>query len=132
MLNRALTVASTGFTEVGIEFDNFTDNKSVLFIKTDGNKVQDFLNLTPFIIDENALKSNFSSKLFLYACQEKDTYYFQFLNNLLDKPMAVSEDHYANIKHQLERFKAEIFGRKYQPQKKRKAPGGTSRFSKKR
>ncbi|MCB0588189.1 MAG: CHAT domain-containing protein [Phaeodactylibacter sp.] len=132
MLNRALTVASTGFTEVGAVFNTFTDNKSVLFIKTDGSEIQGFLNLTPFIIDKNALNSNYSSRLYLYAYQEKNTYHFQFLNNLNDAPLVVEEDSYPNIKRQLERFKAEIFGREYQPGKKKLPFSTGSRFSKKR
>lgn len=131
-LNRALTVASTGTAEVGVEFNNFTDNKSVIFIKTLKNEVSDFLNLTPFIIDENALNSDYSSKLYLYAYEEEKSYHYQFLNNLLDKPMKVNANNYPNIKFQFDRFRAEIFGLTYKPVKQKPTSGGESRFSRKR
>ena len=131
-LNRALTVANTGIAEVGIEFENFTDNKSVIFIKTKEDKVDDFLNLTPFIIDENALNSDYSSKLFMYIFQTEENYYYQFLNNPKDPPLQVSPDNYRNVKEQFDRFKAEIFGKEYTPKVTKKRVVGGSRFSRKR
>lgn len=132
-LNRALTVASTGIAEVGIEFDNFTDNKSVLFLKTEDNQVKEYLNLTPFVIDENALNRDYASKLFLFAYQQDRTYSYQFLNNFGDDPLIIDHDTYEDIKHQFDRFKSEIFGQQYKPEPERKPrPVGTSRFSRKR
>ncbi|MCB0634641.1 MAG: CHAT domain-containing protein [Saprospiraceae bacterium] len=132
ILNRALTVASTGVAEIGVEFENYTDNKSVLFIKTDDNMVSDFLNLTPFIIDENALNNDYASKLFLFAFQDDHGYSYQFLNNSEDWPLLVNESTYGAVKSQFDRFKAEIFGRKYTPPDQLPQEGGQSRFSKKR
>lgn len=134
-LNRALTVASTGVAEVGVEFNNFTDNKAVLFIKSDKSDVSGYLNLTPFIIDENALNNDYSTKLFLFAYPQKGAYKYQFLNNLKDEPLIVNEENYKDIKMQFDRFRSEIFGQTYQeaakeaPVKKRL---GGSRFSRKR
>lgn len=131
-LNRALTVATTGVAEVGIEFKNFTDNKSVLFLKTKENEVIDYLNLTPFIIDENALNNDFSSKLYLFSFHGENKYYYHFLNNLLDEPLIVDENSYPEIKEQVDRFKAEIFGKTYvKPEKKTLKRRGKSRFSRK-
>lgn len=131
-LNRALTVASTGTAEVGIEFSNFTDNKSVVFIKTKDNSVSDYLNLTPFIIDENALNNDYSSKLYLYAFQAENGYSYQFLNNLRDEPLIVNAGNYASVKQQFDRFKAKIFGQEYALEKKEVSKPGGSRFSRKR
>lgn len=131
-LNRALTVASTGTAEVGIEFSNFTDNKCVVFIKTKDNAVSDFLNLTPFIIDENALNNDYSSKLYLYAFQSDNSYSYQFLNNLRDEPLIVDAGNYASVKQQFDRFKAKIFGQDYKLEKKEVSRPGGSRFSRKR
>ena len=132
LLNRALTVASTGIAEVGVEFSNFTDSKCVLFIKTEDNEVKDYLNLTPFIIDENALNSDYASKLYLYSYHNNGSYFYQFLNNMRDEPLVVSDRQFYTIKEQFERFKAEIFGREYIPATKRTPPAGGSRFSRKR
>ncbi|PHN00896.1 CHAT domain-containing protein [Flavilitoribacter nigricans] len=132
-LNRALTVASTGIAEIGVEFDSFTDNKSVLFLKTEDNQIKEFLNLTPFVIDENALNSDYASKLFLFAFQDERAYSYQFLNNLNDEPLIVNDSTYATIQSQFDRFKAEIFDRQYDPRPKSETikPRG-SRFSRKR
>lgn len=132
ILNRALTVASIGTAEVGVEFNNFTDSKCVLFLKTKDDEVKDFLNLTPFIIDENALTSDYSTKLFLYLYQDHENYYYQFLNNCKDPPIVVNEEHFSDIKQQFDRFKAEIFGKEYQPQAKPKVIVRKSRFSRKK
>lgn len=131
-LNRALTVANMGVDEVGIEFTNFTDSKSVLFLKSQADKVREFLNLTPFIIDENALNDNYSSKLFLFAYQEDGDYSYQFLNNLLDEPLVIDEENHALIKEQFDRFRADIFGQEYLPAAAIKKASTGSRFSRKR
>ncbi|MCB0629621.1 MAG: CHAT domain-containing protein [Lewinella sp.] len=130
-LNRALTVANIGVDEVGIEFTNFTDSKSVIFLKTKEDKVSEFLNLTPFIIDENALNNNYSSKLFLFAYQGETDYSYLFLNNLDDDPLVVDEENHLLIKEQFDRFRSDIFGLEYQPTPKTPKIGG-SRFSRKR
>lgn len=115
LLNRALTVASTGGpSEVGQIFENFTDSKCVLFLKTKGEQVLDYLNLSPFIIDENALKNDYNTKLYLYAYSEKDNYFFQFLNNAKEAPITVNRQQHPEIKDQLDRFKAQFLGLEYQ------------------
>lgn len=125
MLNRALTVASTGIAEIGVEFDNFTDNKCVLFLKTRDNEVLDYLNLTPFIIDENALNNDYSSKLYLFNHQEGDNYFYKFLNNVNDPPLVIHEENLPEIQAQFERFKAEIFGVPFSTREK--TPGADSK-----
>lgn len=114
-LNKALTVASTGVAEVGIEFANYADNKSVLFIKAEQNEISDYLNLTPFIIDENALNSDYSSKIFLFVYQNEEAYYYQFLNNPIDNPLEVNKWRYPRVKDQFDRFRADIFAEELPP-----------------
>lgn len=135
MLNQALTVASTGITEVGIEFENYTDNRCVLFLKTIDNEIKDYLSLTPFVIDENALNSDYSTKLYLYAYQDGEDYCFEFLNNSKDPPLHINREIYPDIKEQFEKFKAEIFNQEYQPAKqeeKQSRVGGGRFLSKKK
>lgn len=131
-LNRALTVASTGVAEVGVDFDNYADNKSVIFLKADQHEINDYLNLTPFIIDENALNSDYSSKIFLFAYRVRDAYYYQFLNNPNDRPLIVNERRYPGIKNQFDRFQADIFGRESSSDGSGHKPSGGSRFLRKR
>ena len=131
VLNRALTVASIGSAEVGVEFRNFTDNKCVLFLKTGDGEVLGYLNLTPFLIDENALNSDYSSKLYLYAFQQTGGCYYQFLNNYQDPFLRIDQEHYPDIREQFDRFKADIFGTTYQPGHGQPVLAGASRFARK-
>ena len=131
-LNRALTVASTGVAEVGIELDNFADNKSVLFIKANNLEIKEYLNLTPFIIDENALNGHLSSKIFQYVYYEDGNYHYQFMNNPSDKPLKVSRIQYPKIKSQFDRFWTETFNQEIKLDEQIKKSRGSSRFSRKR
>ena len=133
-LNRALTVASTGIAEVGVEFYNYTDNKSVLFLKTRDNKVSEYLNLSPFIIDENALNSDYSTKLFLFSFENGGEYNYQFLNNLRDEPLIINQENHPSVKFQFDRFRSEIFGKDYEKPLSGSPPSTDtgSRFFKKR
>jgi class 3 adenylate cyclase len=131
-LNRALTVASTGVAEVGIELDNFADNKSVLFIKADNLEIKEYLNLTPFIIDENAINGHLSSKIFQYIYYENNRYHYQFMNNPSDKPLEVSSSKYPKIKKQFDRFWSETFNQEIKSGNQIKKNRGGSRFSRKR
>ena len=132
ILNRALTVATTGVAEVGVELDNFSDNKSVVFMKVDNNEINDFLNLSPFIIDENALIGNLSSKIFLFIYLGDDAYYYQFMNNPTDEPLKIDKRKYPKIKNQFDRFWTETFDNEIQLGNKTDINKGSSRFSRKR
>ena len=131
-LNRALTVATTGVTEVGIDFDNFADNKSVIFLKRDNNEIIGYLNLTPFIIDENALNGNQSSKIYLFIYYMNDAYHYQFMNNPSDQPLVINKKFYPQIKNQFDRFWAKIFSQEPDFVKQLEKDKGGSRFSRKR
>ena len=131
-LNKALTVASTGVAEIGIEFENYTDNKSVLILKADQNVIKEYLNLTPFLIDENALNSELSSKIYLFTYHADDSYYYQFLNNPVDRPLGVNQKRYPMIKNHFDRFKSDVFGITVDADQAAKKRGGTSRFMRKR
>ncbi|MCB0654601.1 MAG: hypothetical protein KDC57_00625 [Saprospiraceae bacterium] len=132
LLNKALTVASTGISEIGVVFTNFTDNKSVLFLKTENNEIKDYLSLSPFIIDQNALNKDYSSKLYLYAYEHGDAYYFEFLNNRLDKKLLVDSDQYDYIKEEFTKFKAILLGVDYQPKSPKTVERPASRFMKRK
>ena len=132
LLNKALTVASTGISEIGVVFTNFTDNKSVLFLKTENNEIKDYLSLSPFIIDQNALNKDYSSKLYLYAYEHGDAYYFEFLNNRLDKKLLVDSDQYDYIREEFIKFKATLLGVDYQPKTTKTIERPASRFMKRK
>lgn len=131
-LNRALTAANTGVAEIGVELNNFSDNKSVIFLKIDQKEINAYLNLSPFIIDENALNSEHSSKVFLFIYCDGENYYYQFLNNPTDKPLEISKNKHSRIKSQFDRFRREIFDHKNSTGKNDGKSKGGSRFIRKR
>ncbi len=116
-LDKALTVATVGVHPRDIVLNNFTDNKCVLLMKTEGKEVKDYLSLAPFIIDKNSLINEKSTKLYLYSYQQNNTYMFHFLNDRRDPPLAIDGQgpYYQDIYQQFEKFRAEIFG--YRPRR---------------
>jgi CHAT domain-containing protein len=130
-LNRAITIAGTKITEIGEVFSNFTDNKSVLFLKTRENKISAYLSLSPFVIDLNALDNEHSSKLYLFSFQRQNDYCYQFLNNYKDDLLTINDTFYKTVKDEFEKFKANIHGISFTSQSMKKSPGG-SRFKRKR
>jgi hypothetical protein len=56
---------TAGFLDSDEVRASFTDNESVILLK-DLQDVSDYLNLTPFIIDQNALTGNEKTKLYFY------------------------------------------------------------------
>ncbi len=57
---------------------DFTDNESVILLK-DLEDVSQYLNLTPFIIDQNALTGNENTKLFFlrgYSPADRTCHYY--------------------------------------------------------
>ena len=131
-LNRAITIANTPIVEVGEVFNNFTDNKCVLFIKTKENEILDYLSLSPFIIDLNALNKEHSSKLYVFQYQSKGQYYFQFLNNIRDKKLIIDDENFKFIKEEFEKFKATLHGSVFEKKAVPVSKSGGSRFSRKK
>lgn len=56
---------TAGFVDVEETRAAFTDNESVILLK-DLQDVRDYLNLTPFVIDQNALTGNENTKLYYF------------------------------------------------------------------
>jgi len=89
----------------------YTENNAVILLEN----VQDvagYLNLSPFIIDENALTGNKCSKLFFYSHQEmvqgKPCYHYKFSDNPGEK-LLVSDSKYPQVKEQFDDFKENFF-----------------------
>ncbi len=81
-------------------------NNAVVLLKGENN-FRSFLNLTPFIIDENALNKSLNSKLFILQYRERGSYVYQFIDNLEDV-LQVNEDNYPEVKEAIEFFTREI------------------------
>ena len=96
-----------GLADEAAEFDTFTDNNSVIFLKNNDD-VAGYLSLSPFIIDENALTGDECSKLFFYSHREvvqgKVCYVYKFIDNR-EETLTVSDEKYPQVKELMEEFK---------------------------
>ena len=99
---------TAGIMDSAEVYPAFTDNESVIFLK-DVDDVTDYLNLTPFVIDENAFTGDQSSKLFFYSHHDPsdDSYHFRFVEDAEDR-LTVSENRYPQVKAQFEEFKLAV------------------------
>ena len=61
---------TAGFVDVDETRTAFTDNESVILLK-DLEDVRDYLNLTPFLIDQNALTGNENTKLYTFSFHDE-------------------------------------------------------------
>ncbi len=96
-----------GLADEWAEYDRFTDNNSVIFLE-DGGGAPEYLSLSPFIIDENALTGHECSKLFFYSHRDVKAgtwcYVYKFIDNRMETLM-VSDAKYREIKEQMDQFK---------------------------
>lgn len=96
-----ITAAFGTLDEVLISPD-FSDNNSVVMLR-DEEIVTPFLNLSPFVLDENALTGQQNSKLFFYRLSEHNLFQFTFVDNLTDT-LEVTQEQYPMILEQFESF----------------------------
>ena len=91
-------------------YDTFTDSNSVILLKSKKD-LNEYLNLSPFIIDENALLGEKKSKLFFFSHFDKNsgTYQYKFSYNAADK-LSVSDEKYPGVKSDLQNFIKLILG----------------------
>lgn len=85
-------------------FDTYTDNKSVMLLK-DLQDVSQFLSLSPFVIDENALAGNQNSKIFYYNYRDASDggYYYKFVDN--EEELLPVNNKYPRVKEVFDEFK---------------------------
>ena len=91
-------------------YDAYTDNNAVILLKEKKN-LSDYLNLSPFIIDENALVGEKKSKLYFFSHydKEKGNYHYKFAFNTGDKLM-VNDMKYPEVKLDFKNFSQLILG----------------------
>ncbi|MCB0629013.1 MAG: CHAT domain-containing protein [Saprospiraceae bacterium] len=90
------------------ELEAPTDMESVLFYK---DQLNHSLNLSPFIIDENALLREYNSKMYFFSYADEEGLHYYWMENEKDK-LIVSRHHYPQIFRQFERARQEILGEK--------------------
>jgi hypothetical protein len=101
--------ATAGTLDEKKNYAAFTENNSVLFLKA-VDTVDDYLNLSPFIIDENALTGNRDSKLFIYCYHEMadDAFHYRFVNDF-DEKLIVSMENFPQIAQLFGEFREAVF-----------------------
>lgn len=90
------------------ELENPTDMESVLLYS---NRLHQSLNLSPFIIDENALLREYNSKMYFFSHVDADGLHYYWIENEKDT-LLVSPQRHPQILRQFERARQEILGEK--------------------
>lgn len=93
-----------GFDVSAINLDVSLDNRSILLLNED---TWEYLNLTPFVVDENAFRERTDvCKLFFFSHYLKaaDTYCFKYVNKPDDPYLEISDARYPLVKEQFEAF----------------------------
>ena len=92
------------------QFEKYTENASVTFLKTSNSNLTDYLSLSPFILDINAFKSGMNSRLCILSYRGARGYYYRYLENRDEEMFEVTNDsdQYKEIAEELARFRADI------------------------
>ena len=101
---------TAGLKDTTVSFATFADSESVILQK-DRKDIVDYLNLTPFVIDENALTGDENSKLYFYDYHdENDNIHYVSVNDRDDR-LIVSDEKYPAIKAQCKDFRDTVFAK---------------------
>ncbi len=85
-----------------------TDMESVLLYR---DAVHDNLNLSPFILDENALTREFNSKIYFFSHVSEAGLHYYWIENVKDT-LLISDQQYAYVKLQFEKARQDILNEK--------------------
>jgi CHAT domain len=101
---------TAGLLDEEAMYDTFTDNNAVILLKAKTN-FADYLNLSPFIIDENALIGENKSKLYFFSHYDKvsGNYHYKFAFNTGDK-LIINDQKYPEIKSDFLNFSQLLLG----------------------
>lgn len=94
--------AAIGVLDDVLETTEYTDNNSVILMR-DEETVSPSLNLSPFILDENALSGQQNSKLFFFTSYERNQINFTLIDNLKDT-LNITRDNYPLVSELFDGF----------------------------
>lgn len=94
--------AAIGVLDDVLETPEYTDNNSVILMR-DEETVSPSLNLSPFILDENALSGQQNSKLFFFTSYEGNQINFTLIDNLKDS-LNITRDNYPLVSELFDGF----------------------------
>ncbi len=98
--------ASFGILDESFSYDKYSENACVILLRSDEG-LYPYLNLSPFVIDENALTGQHNSKIyFLQFFKVNDTQYI--LTDNLKDTLIVNDKVYPSVNKQLKLFKRAI------------------------
>ena len=106
-----LDKVTAGYLDQDKVFEKFTDNKSVLFLKSQKD-VEEYLNLSPFIIDENAFTGDDKSKLFFFTHYDRaaESYHYKFAY-IEEDHLQANAQHLPELTELFDNFSQHIFGK---------------------
>ena len=105
-----LDTVTVGVEEKMREYKDHSDNNAVVLLKSAAN-IADYLNLSPFLIDESAFLGNQKSTLFFYNFNDNQRFIYEFVNNTKDF-LVVSDEKYRAVKEEFSRFQTVLFQKK--------------------
>ena len=106
-----LDKVTAGYLDQEKTFEQFTDNQSVIILKSNKD-VAEYLNLSPFVIDENAFTGDDKSKLFFFTHYDRatETYHYKFAYMEEDRLQANARQ-FTELSEQFSHFIHTIFGK---------------------
>jgi hypothetical protein len=93
-------------SDFGIEeasFQTFAENAAVI-LQTDAANALDYLNLTPFVVDESALTGDLSTRLFLFDYRDEAGDFHYVSVNDADVRLVITDSNFPAIKEQARDF----------------------------
>jgi hypothetical protein len=106
----SLDTVTAGYLDAEAVYPFFTDADSVLLLK-EYDDVERFLSLSPFVIDENALRGEKKSKIFIFSHydKERDVVVYYFTNNA-DEKLEVTMQNFERLREQFDDFCTLLLG----------------------
>ncbi len=98
--------AAFGILDDVLVSSEFSDNDSVLLLRNE-EEVYPYINLSPFIVDENALSGQQNSKVFFFSHRTTQAFNYFLTDNLKDQ-LQVDNQRYAPMKELFELFLREV------------------------
>lgn len=95
--------AAFGVLDEVMTSPHFTENDSVVLVPME-DTLSPYLNLTPFILDENALSGQPNSKVFFYRYSSDGQYHYQLTDNLKDI-LIINDEQHPEVKSLMEAFR---------------------------
>ena len=102
--------ASFGDLDDTLESADFGENESVLLL-LDEDKIVPNLNLSPFLIDENALTKQKNSKIFLWDCH-KDGHHRYLLSDNLQDNLDIEPGPFSRVQDLINKFFIDVLSNK--------------------